>query len=137
MSTARVPTRKQLSPHFVIEEFDSHDGVRVPTAGSTERELRDLVKRYLEPLRLAYGPVHILSGFRSAERNKHVGGAERSFHRYDLAGRWGVAADIRCKHGTPAEWHRFLDERGVGGLGLYANFVHVDNRHLRTRWIGS
>lgn len=43
--------------------------------------LRELVKRLLQPLRIAYGkPIYISSGYRCPELNKLVGGVPSSQH---------------------------------------------------------
>jgi uncharacterized protein YcbK (DUF882 family) len=74
------------------------------------------------------------SGYRTARHNELVGGARRSFHRYDIAGRHGVAADVVFERGTPAQWYAYFDARGAGGVGRYPGFVHVDTRTGRSRW---
>jgi hypothetical protein len=56
-----------------------------------------------------------------------------SFHLY-RPGRQGVAADVRCARGRPADWYELLDELAAGGLSRYADHVHVDNRRGHARW---
>jgi uncharacterized protein YcbK (DUF882 family) len=121
----------RLTPHFDSAEFRSADGA--PTPARQLHWLRLLCVEYLEPLRSEFGPVTILSGFRSARRNAQVSGARASFHMR-LRGRRGAAADVRCARGTPADWYDFLDRRGAPGLGRYSWGVHVDNRAGRARW---
>lgn len=121
----------RLSPHFSTEEFDCHDGTPVP--GHAYADLQALCRRFLEPLRSAYGPVTIISGYRTRKQNAAVGGAPQSFHMYRAA-RPGAAADLRCRRGTPADWYRELDRLGVPGLGKYSSHVHADNRSGRARW---
>jgi uncharacterized protein YcbK (DUF882 family) len=75
----------------------------------------------------------VLSGYRTRQHNAAVGGAPVSFHLY-RPGRQGVAADVRCARGRPADWYELLDELSVGGLGRYADHVHVDNRRGHARW---
>jgi uncharacterized protein YcbK (DUF882 family) len=82
---------------------------------------------YLEPLRARYGPVTIISGYRTRRYNESVNGAPQSFHIY-LLSRYGVAADIWCREGSARAWYRFLDGLKPGGLGAYTGHVHVDNR---------
>ncbi|MDH6304499.1 uncharacterized protein YcbK (DUF882 family) [Parabacteroides sp. PF5-5] len=50
--------------------------------GKEERiAIEELVKRLLQPLRLAYGkPIRITSGYRCAQLNKRVGGVPSSQH---------------------------------------------------------
>jgi len=121
----------RLTPHFDSSEFAQHDGVAAPAAYLAQ--MRRLCAEHLEPLRKKFGPVTITSGYRSASYNAGVGGAPQSFHR-SIGGRAGAAADVHCRNGTPAQWYRFLDARGVDGLGQYASWVHVDNRGYRARW---
>lgn len=124
--------RTRLSPNFKLSEFDQHaPHVAVPTY--MYRPLQKLCTELLEPLRKRYGPVHILSGYRTRAHNDDVGGARHSFHLY-ADRRTAPAADIVCERGTPAEWFHFLDDRGAGGLGIYTTHVHVDQRVARARW---
>jgi uncharacterized protein YcbK (DUF882 family) len=122
----------RLTEHFVLAEFDSRDGEKVPSAAVDE--LRELCRRYLEPVRRRFGATVILSGHRSRRHNQRVGGAPRSYHRYDLGGRTGVAADFRCATGSPSQWAAFLEASRPGGMGIYPGFVHVDSRSWRARW---
>jgi len=121
----------QLTPHFDSWEFNSHDGATLPTA--MRREYKELCQLYLEPLRRRFGPVSITSGHRSALWNARVGGAPESYHLW-LPPREGVAADVRCRRGRPADWYAFLEGLAVGGLGAYGGFVHVDSRLTPARW---
>lgn len=130
-----------LSPHFHIDEFRSQNGEPAPRRA--HESLRVLCVDHLEPLRAVFGVVTVTSGFRTRAHNREVGGAPASFHRYDITGRWGVAADVVCATGTPAEWAGFLELAGpkhnrgpAGGIGRYATFVHVDNRRGHARWRG-
>lgn len=123
-----------VTRHFALREFRSRDGADVPRMAFTDLEA--LCRQLLEPLRSEFGPVLITSGYRSKLRNEAVGGAPRSFHRYDIKGRYGVAADFMCSHGTPIDWYDFLAARSAGGLGVYEDFVHVDNRRKQARWSG-
>lgn len=121
----------RLAPHFTSAEFRSHDGARTPQRWL--QDARRLCLDYLEPLRSEFGPVTIVSGCRSATHNADVGGAPRSFH-LAIAGRAGAAADVRCARGIPRDWYELLDGLQAHGLGLYASWVHVDNRSGRARW---
>jgi uncharacterized protein YcbK (DUF882 family) len=147
--TARSPrpTRRRLTRHFVVEEFDSHDGVHVRQRDHAA--LEHLCDWWLEPLRSEFGPVTITSGFRSFAQNRKVGGAARSVHllRTQLPNAASssltvaAAADIRCLRGAPHDWARWarlerepsahLGQRGRGGVGLYPSFVHLDTGTAR------
>jgi uncharacterized protein YcbK (DUF882 family) len=120
-----------LSEHFTVREFQSHDGAGLPWR--MRRQYRRLCADFLEPLRREYGPVVVISGFRSDDHNANVGGAPQSYHR-SILGRRGVAADVACRDGTPHDWRRFLERLGPGGLGVYEGHVHVDTRRGTARW---
>jgi uncharacterized protein YcbK (DUF882 family) len=133
-------TRHRLSKHFVVEEFDCHDGSRV--AERDYNGLEYLCRVFLEPLRAKYGRVHVNSGFRTPSYNRKIGGAAQSFHIYTMHDGNDQAADVTCTKGDPRGWHAYLNsirrkERGgKGGLGLYPSFVHVDIRDYQANWKG-
>jgi uncharacterized protein YcbK (DUF882 family) len=121
----------QLSPHFHTREFACHDGTPAPSFSYEALEV--LCQRYLEPLRRAYGPVEVHSGYRTPAYNRAVGGAPASFHVYSDE-RQGVAADVSCQRGTPTGWYRAMDALRAPGLGRYGDHLHVDTRRVRSRW---
>lgn len=137
-------TRQRLSKNFTVEEFDCNDGKHVPAASIPA--LKELCVHMLEPLRAKYGPVHVLSGYRHAEYNRKIGGAQFSQHIYDQ-GPSSVAADIRFARGSVARWAlsarwRFnakaiWRKRNRGGSGRYlrSGFIHVDSGPRRN-WEG-
>lgn len=136
-----METRHRLSPHFVVEEFDCHDGTKVMPRDYDG--LSHLCRVYLEPLRLKFGSVKIMSGFRTFRYNRDVvHGASKSYHVYTMHDGNDQAADITCARGTPFQWHSTLNwirnhrRNGKGGLGLYGTFVHVDIRDYRADWRG-
>ena len=135
-----MATRHRLSKHFVVEEFDCHDGTRVSKRDYNGLEY--LCRTFLEPLRAKYGSVHINSGFRTAAYNRKIGGASQSMHIYTIHDGNDQAADITCRKGGPRDWHRTLnairqrERNGKGGLGLYGSFVHVDIRDYKADWNG-
>ena len=83
-----------LSKNFTAEEFyrsptAMRHGINNEPNAEVVSNLIDLVDNLLQPLRDKLGkPVKILSGYRSPELNKIVGGAVNSDHLY------GKAADI-------------------------------------------
>jgi uncharacterized protein YcbK (DUF882 family) len=135
-----VATRHRLSKHFVVEEFDCHDGTKVQPRDYNGLEY--LARTYLEPLRKKYGPVHINSGFRTRAYNQKIGGASNSFHVYTEHDGNDQACDFTCARGTPAQWHatcnwiRRNKRSNKGGLGLYDMFVHVDLLVYKADWRG-
>lgn len=142
-------TRFRLSQHFVLEEFDSHDGAQVPFAH--RQAIANLVHWWLEPMREEFGAVRILSGYRSFAHNQSVGGASKSVHllRTPLPDRGrrstqlAAAADVLCAKGSPREWSAWaglerqaqpnLGNRDRGGIGTYLTFLHLDTGPWR-RW---
>lgn len=139
-------TRKRLSAHFTIEEFDCHDGTRVPT-----RAVPWIVRwttEWGEPMRREFGACTVLSGYRTRTYNASVGGAKGSFHLTpgETVDR-GCAADVRFASGTVEDWYRWavalrsdrprLGRAGRGGIGRYPRqrFVHLDLGPARV-WAG-
>jgi len=131
-----------ITPNFTWAEFESHDGKPVPDG--TKPNVRRLCLMVLEPIRKRWGkPVVVVSGYRSPEHNKRVGGAKKSKHVL------GEAADVR-----PVEMGdvpHFLDviesmvKDGslptLGGYGKYLRWAHVDVRQRKedgslARWTG-
>jgi uncharacterized protein YcbK (DUF882 family) len=135
-----MATRKRLSKHFVVEEFDCRDGTKVSPRDYNGLEY--LCKTFLEPLREKYGSVKVNSGFRTASYNARIGGASKSYHVYTMHDGDDQAADITCARGRPSDWHKtlaYLRQKyrgGKGGLGLYSSFCHVDIRDYKSDWRG-
>jgi uncharacterized protein YcbK (DUF882 family) len=137
-------TRLRLSPHFTIEEFDCHDGTKVPKAAIPA--LKELCEHVLEPMRAKYGSCHVLSGYRTVSHNQSVGGARHSQHIYEQHPH-SVATDVRFATGAVHEWAsgarwRFdsksrWTEKARGGCGEYlqSGFIHVDSGPRRN-WSG-
>lgn len=132
LATHEVLPDRRLSDHFKLSEFHSKDGVPVPA--NTVDGLIRLCVDVLEPLRSKFGVCTVSSGFRSKSRNQKVGGAARSYHRYDLRPGF-AAADVSFKTGNPADWFGEADRilGNAGGAGRYKTFVHVDNRDGKWR----
>lgn len=77
-----------------------------------------------------FGPVTVNSTCRSSARNRHVGGAPRSYHLT------GNAVDFRVRGSYGAVLAYLGRQRSVGGLKHYGNDVfHVDTGPRRT-WAG-
>lgn len=75
---------KQLSPHFRLSEF-AQSGERpdlvVPVPADLVPSMQRLAVEVLEPIRKALvKPMKILSGYRSRELNKAIGGSVTSQH---------------------------------------------------------
>lgn len=79
----------------------------------------------LQALRTGLGrPMVVLSGFRSLEHNRAVGGATGSKHML------GTAADISMVNHDPILFHSHAKLVGFLGFGFYpagrGNFMHID-----------
>jgi uncharacterized protein YcbK (DUF882 family) len=135
-----MATRKRLSKHFTVEEFDCHNGVKVQRRDYNGLEV--LCRVYLEPLRKKYGPCKVMSGYRTRAYNRKIGGASRSFHVYTEHDGNDQAVDVIFARGTPRQWHstanwiRRHKRGGRGGLGLYGSFIHIDLRDYKSDWRG-
>lgn len=136
----------KLSEHFTLEEFRCKSGELPPTMATHPwvsgamcwplENLIELCREVLEPIRSQFGPVKIVSGYRSPAYNLkkiHDGHrvAPRSQHTV------GRAADIQVAGVAPHKLFDWADDElsalmhRVGGLGLYARWLHVDTRPRR------
>lgn len=75
-------------------------------------------------------PIHLISGYRSSQTNKMLcdrssGVAKNSQHLF------GKAADIMIPGRTMKQLQEVAKSLRGGGVGRYANFVHVDTGRLR------
>lgn len=102
-----------LTQHFSRAEFTSRD--------RAEADPSCRLLAMLERLRLIAGdkPLRIVSGYRSPEHNRAVGGAEDSRHLHN------DAADIPSGYATVAQAER-AGAVGIGWKGKWA--IHVDVR---------
>jgi len=128
--------RPQLSKNFYLYEFDCRDGTPVPE--EKVEGLEAFTEKNLQPLREFLGStVFITSAYRTPEYNKAVGGVDGSYHLYDKD---AFAVDLMVQGVEPPLVKVIIEgliRLGVmeeGGLGLYKNFVHYDNRGYRARW---
>lgn len=77
---------RRISRDFTWEEMTYsrmavENGLRNVPPAEAEIAMKHLVKRLLQPLRIAYaGPIAITSGYRSPEVNRLVGGVPSSQH---------------------------------------------------------
>lgn len=114
----------QLTKNFNLEEFRCKDGTPVP------EELIENVTRLAEQLQVlrdAIGkPINILSGYRTEEHNKKIGGAPNSYHIK------AMAADIQVKgmSAQQIQWKLLIlivkRKITAGAVKKYATFVHYD-----------
>lgn len=115
-----------LSPHFKVSEFACSDGTDTVFVSPT-------LLSVLEKIRVHFGkPVKINSGYRTEAKNKAVGGAAYSQHKY------GLAADIIINGVPPAKVAEYAETLlpNTGGIGIYKTFTHIDVRKTKSRWNG-
>ena len=117
---------KALSANFKVREFACSDGTDTifiaPALVTVLQQIRDHFK----------APVTINSGYRTEAKNKAVGGAAYSQHKY------GTAADITVNGVAPKDVAEYAETIlvGMGGIGIYKNFTHIDVRKIKSRWKG-
>jgi zinc D-Ala-D-Ala carboxypeptidase len=109
-----IPPGQWTYRHFKPQELAQKNTGQIKIA----RALMD----NLETLRDMAGPMTILSGYRSAEYNREVGGAAQSKHVL------GEAVDIAMTNHDPAEFYDMARQAGFKGIGFYPsqNFMHLD-----------
>ena len=91
----------------------------------------------LQQLRDQVGvPLTVNCGTRCLDHNAKVGGVRTSQHLEAYG--TSHAADIRLPPGMPASYLKQLAELipqfAGGGIGLYNNFIHLDDRGVKARW---
>lgn len=126
----------RLSQHFFRAEFNCREGGPCPLY--MDPHLKQLADLFLEDLREEFGACSVNSGHRWAFYNAKIGGASQSFHVYEDR-REDPAADVVFDQGTPAQWaaraREIANRVGLGGVGSYATFVHIDTGPRRD-WSG-
>ena len=110
--------------NFQVKEFACKDG--------SDEILIDceLVKK-LQALRDRFGVTTINSAYRTPSWNSKVGGAKGSYHVQ------GKASDTVCVNASPLEVAMVAEAWGMGGIGLYSSFTHIDTRKGCARWDSS
>lgn len=117
---------EKVSANFKVKEFACNDG-------SDPIFISPSLVEVLQAIRNHFGkPLYINSAYRTPTYNKKVGGATYSQHLY------GKAADIRISGVTPKKIAEYAETLlpNTGGIGIYANFVHIDVREVKSRWNG-
>jgi uncharacterized protein YcbK (DUF882 family) len=128
-------TNVQVTKNFNMSEMEFYDVVPPQLVANATELLQNL-----QVLRDACGKsIKIISGYRSPERNKEVGGATMSQHMF------GNAADIQIADMTPQQMNDLVEKlikegkMKQGGLGVYprqGGWIHYDTRGTKARWVG-
>ena len=114
----------KLTPNFTVAEFACKDG-------SDTILIDTMLVYYLQKIREHFGKsVRINSAYRTPSYNAQVGGASESQHML------GTAADIVIEGVSPEQVAQFADRHGMGGVGIYKTFTHVDVRAGKSHWKG-
>ena len=121
----------------IVEDLAHYAGVPVWNGLTNEFHPTQILADFLT-IREHFGkPVHITSGYRTAEHNAKVGGAKSSQH---LLGR---AADIQVADTSVEDVAAYAESLmpAWGGVGRYPvkagrakGWVHVDTRPNKSRW---
>lgn len=114
---------KKLSANFKVKEFACKDGSDKVLVDTELVELLQKIRNHFNK------SVKITSGFRTTTHNKKVGGTKNSYHLV------GMASDIQLKGVHPILVAMYAEKLNAGGIGVYSNFVHVDTRDKKSRWI--
>ena len=118
----------KFTPHFPREDVACHCCGKIGPYPETLRRLLDK----LEKLRHYIGdrPINVTCMYRCPKHNRsaEVGSFPGSPHELDQA------ADIWVDGMSVEQLARAAEEVGFGGVGRYANFVHVDVGAPGRRW---
>lgn len=98
--------------------------------GSGRMECRPELLQACDELREILGvPLVVLSGYRSSEYNREIGGAPGSYHVL------GLAVDFLLPNCEPLRFFAAAAHVGFRGVGCYPGFVHLDLGPARY-WVG-
>lgn len=110
--------------HFTREEFACKCGCGFDTVDYGLVVALDAIRDHFDR------PVRVTSGCRCEAHNAAVGGSTHSQHKK------GRAADIVVDGVPPALVAELADQMGLGGVGRYSTFTHIDTREGVSRWAG-
>lgn len=115
------------SKNLIWQELACKDGTNYPNEFRVNGSLKKLTEMF-ENIRAIWNkPIKVISAYRTPAHNLKIGGVKNSQHVQ------GRALDLQPPDGiTINEFYRHIFIRahtlGIGGLGRYKTFVHVDIR---------
>ena len=118
---------EQVTKNFKAREFDC------PGKGCcTETLISETTAKYQQMIREHFGiPITNPTGYRCPTHNAKVPNASpTSLHTQ------GRAVDFHIPGVPPLEVAKYAESIGVLGIGLYDDFVHIDDRTKKSFWIG-
>ena len=117
----------KLSPHFALSELliTAHRYLDNSPSPEVIDRLRELCMEYLEPVRTAFGPVIVTSGYRCPQLNLAIGGSKTSAHMY------GCAADFFALHGASCQ--RVVEWVGMDSRVPYDQII--DEYSSTSNWV--
>ena len=118
---------EQVTKNFKAREFDC------PGKGCcTETPVSTVTAGYLQQIREHFDkPIYGITGYRCPTHNAKVkNAAPNSLHTQ------GRAVDFHIDGVPPVEIAKYAESIGVKGIGLYDDFVHIDDRTAKSFWIG-
>jgi zinc D-Ala-D-Ala carboxypeptidase len=112
----------RISTNFKLYEFECKDGSHLVKVDENLVEKIQKLRDYLGK------PIIVVSGYRTPEYNKLIGGAPKSQHMQ------GKAADIKVTGVSPYEVAKAAKTIGFNGIGIYPTFTHIDVRATKSYW---
>lgn len=118
----------RVSENFTLAEFErsqtaARNGIDNSVPAEYLGNITTLCETLLQPLRDAFGPVFVTSGYRCPELNRAVGGSSGSQHKYGQAADIVLAADM-----TPLEvcqWFRDNDMPYWQNIHEFGEWTHI------------
>lgn len=111
----RLGKNHELSTDFKLHEFQSNCGHPIvlihPALVQLVQSLRDFLGK----------PLTVTNAYRTEAHNAKVGGSKNSRHLY------GMAIDVTTGNKDDlAKIAVWASRNGVGGIGIYESFIHLD-----------
>jgi hypothetical protein len=127
-----IKTYKKGSAEFVTDNFRAREFDCPGKGCCTETLISEKTAAYLQQIRKHFGePIPGPTGYRCPTHNAKVkNAAPNSLHTK------GRAVDFHINGVEPAEIAKYAEAIGVLGIGLYDDFVHIDDRTKKSFWIG-